>query len=75
MVSDWIEYLDSCKHPELIAGKKYCVKTLDGCECYAKFVVYEGGQEVAFISLNDNQPITVCEFRLIDKETDLQPTT
>lgn len=67
----FIEYLDSSKHPELISGQKYCVKTADDSECYAKYVVYDGGHECNFIELNTMNPISIIAFRFLDKELDM----
>ena len=68
---EWIEYKDASMHPELNSGQKYCVRTGDDDECYVKFVVYEGGEECNFISLNDSRPVGVVAFRRIDKSLDL----
>ena len=68
----WKKYKDASFHPELKSNKKYCVKTCEDFECYARFTVYDGGQECDFISLNDNRPLLVTEFRLLNKNLDLQ---
>lgn len=67
----WIEYKDASMHSELTVNAKYCVRTEDGNEFYAKFVVYEGGEECDFISLNDNRSIgRISAFRHLDKSLD-----
>lgn len=70
----WTKYTDSTNHPELKAGKKYCVRTADGHECYAKFVVYDCGTEISFIDIghgSNGRGLDVVEFRELDKDLDL----
>ena len=67
----WIKYTDSSKHPELKAGRKFCVKTPEGIECYARFVIYNCGTEVDFLSLDNGRSIDAEYFRELDATLDL----
>jgi hypothetical protein len=70
----WIKYTDSVNHPELKHGKKYCIRDDDGAESYARFVVYEGGEEVDFLCLRTGRSVGLTKFRELNKETDLNRT-
>ncbi len=69
----WIKYLDATLHKELMHGKRYCIKSgegLDDYEGYAKFNVYEGGEECGFICLHTKKPIRVAYFRKLVRDVD-----
>ena len=59
---EWVKNCDRTSNPKLVHGKKYRVKLEGGHIIYAKFNVYQGGEEVAFILPVTGKELSVTEL-------------
>lgn len=59
---EWIEVCDRITHKKLIHGKMYKVRLHNDHELDAKFNVYQGGEEVAFILPVSGREVSVTHF-------------
>ena len=66
----WVQYTDSTDIPGLIPGSYYRVKGLDGRSWLAKFVVYEGGEEAAFIKRGNLRGIAIREIYIPESQAE-----
>lgn len=60
---EWIKNCDRITHPKLHHKGMYTVKLETGQEVRAKFWVYEGGEEVAFVLPETHGELSVTHFR------------
>lgn len=58
----WIENCNIIIHKNLIHNQKYMVRLEGGNEIKAKFYVYQGGEEVAFVSPTTHEELSVTHF-------------
>jgi len=58
---EWVNNCNRICHPKLVHGKLYQVKLEGGHVMFAKFNVYEGGEEVAFLH-ESGQELSVKEI-------------
>ena len=57
----WVKNCDSIPHPNLYHGRVVSVRLESGHEMLAKFYVYQGGEEVAFVLPETHKELSVKE--------------
>lgn len=58
----WIKNCDRISHPSLYHGRMVDVRLESGHEIRAKFWVYQGGEEVAFVLPDTHKELSVKEI-------------
>lgn len=59
---EWVKNCDRVCHPKLVHNQKYRVKLDTDHIIYAKFWVYSGGEEVAFVLPETHAELSVTEI-------------
>ncbi len=59
---EWVKNCNIIIDPRLVHNKVYMVKLESGREVYARFWVYQGGEEVAFLSSDGKRELSVAEI-------------
>lgn len=58
----WVKNCNIITHPSLYHGRIVSVRLESGQEILAKFYVYEGGEEVAFVLPKTHKELSVKEI-------------